>query len=219
MPRIVLLSDTHQHHRTLTIPDGDVLVHCGDWTNQGTPEAVTDFGAWLRAQPHAFKVLIAGNHDRCLDRRYPLARGSALRELAGSGELLYLEDSGVEILGLRFWGSPWTPPFFDWAFMVPSAQRARYWSMIPDDTDVLITHGPPFGLRDWNASGERCGDPELAKRVFTLPALKLHAFGHIHEGYGRTPARHLNGAIHTAVNAATCTGAYRPTNPPIVVDL
>lgn len=108
-PRLVLISDTHGMHASIDVPEGDVLVHAGDFSARGREREVADFGAWLAAQPHAHKIVVAGNHDFLFEREPERAR-----ELLG--DVHYLLDSGVEAAGLSFWGSPWQPWFHEWAF-------------------------------------------------------------------------------------------------------
>lgn len=205
--RLVLLSDTHRMHDRIVIPPGDILVHAGDFCGHGTREQARAFAAFLHALPHRHKVVIAGNHDRCLELEPALGR-----ELFAKCH--YLFDSGVEIEGLRFWGSPWQPWFLDWAFNLQRgpALRAK-WDLIPAGIDVLVTHGPPRGILDRTYSGECVGCDDLLAAVHRVRP-KLHVFGHIHEGYGEHEE-----AGTRFVNASICTLSYAPTNPPIVVDL
>lgn len=124
----------------------------------------------------------------------------------------YLENSGVEVAGLRIWGSPITPWFFDWAFnRQRGADIRRYWAQIPDQIDVLLTHGPPYGIRDLNWQGTLTGCEDLNQRVWEV-APKLHVFGHIHEAYGITE---VNGTQF--VNAANLNLQYQPVHAPVVV--
>lgn len=203
--RIVCLSDTHERHRRVEVPDGDVLVHAGDITMLGDPAVLRDFDEWLGLLPHGRKIVIAGNHEMYWSE----AKASLLTNA------IYLQDSGCEIGGLKFWGSPYTPQFFDWAFMLPRGKSLyEHWLTIPHDTDVLITHGPPQGLLDSvTPDGEHCGDYDLGVVVEAI-APKLHVFGHIHGGYGQ---RKWGETIY--VNASCVDEAYRPVNAPIVVDL
>ena len=210
--RIVCISDTHMTHRSLTLPEGDVLIHAGDATGRGTVEEVSSFLRWFNAQPHARKILIAGNHD-WLFQRHP---GIADQLLAENPDVTYLQDSGVEIDGVKFWGSPWQPWFMDWAFNLPrkGAQLGRTWERIPMDTDVLITHGPPYGALDLvEGREEHLGCEELQIRLAAVRP-RLHVFGHIHSGFGIARLGDT-----TYVNACTCTEAYKALHPPVVVDL
>jgi Icc-related predicted phosphoesterase len=217
--RIVCLSDSHNRHAALRVPDGDVLLHAGDATMHGTAEEVAGFDAWLARLPHRHKVVVAGNHDFLFEREPEAAR--ALLKSA-----VYLQDSGVEVDGLRIWGSPWQPWFFDWAFNLPrGAALKEKWDLIPEGTDVLITHGPPHRILDRVAGptsrvmatvtgrGSHVGCEELREAVFRLRP-RLHVFGHIHESYGQESRDGI-----TFVNASTCNRSYRPANPPVLVDL
>lgn len=210
--KLVCISDTHSMHRDmLEIPDGDVLIHAGDCLGQGTLDNIRDFNDWLGTLPHQHKILIAGNHDRAFQDTPELAREALTNAI-------YLEDSGIEIDGLRFWGSPWTPAFMDWSFMLDRGQPLQEkWQLIPDNTDVLITHGPPKGIGDqvfFELEDPNVGCAHLLERLDQLPALKAHIFGHIHEGYGT----HLHGRL-PLINASICTERYAPANLPIVLEL
>lgn len=208
--RVVFISDTHGLHRGLTIPDGDVVVHCGDATNIGEEREVRAFLGWFSRLPHKRKLFIAGNHDWLFEKEI----GRALSLIPPGVE--YLQDSGVVIDGVRFWGSPWQPEFCGWAFNLPRGDAlANKWATIPDDTDVLITHGPPQGIGDTiRPGGLSLGCAQLAARLQQLPRLQVHAYGHIHGGYGA----HERGAVRF-LNASVCNEAYEPTNVPIAVDL
>ena len=176
--RIVCVSDTHGSHRRTQLPPGDVLVHAGDLTLRGSLDDVDDFNRWLGTLPHRHKVVICGNHDRCFQDQPAEAR-------ARITHATYLEDSGCTIDGLTFYGSPWTPLFFDWAFMLPEAELAAKWALIPAGLDVLITHGPPHGVLDLTNRNEHAGSLTLLPRIRAVKP-RLHVFGHIHEAAGRT---------------------------------
>lgn len=205
--RIVCISDTHARHDELELPEGDILVHAGDFTRRGALADIEAFDRWLASQPHRHKVVIAGNHDFAFERQ-PQAARSALK----SGH--YLEDSGVELEGLKFWGSPWQPWFFDWAFNLQRGpELAARWALIPEDTDILVTHGPPAGHGDLTSRGDRAGCVDLLERIRVVKP-RLHVFGHIHEGYGQS----REGSTR-CVNASSLNLAYEPVHEPVVVDL
>jgi Icc-related predicted phosphoesterase len=149
-------------------------------------------------------VFIAGNHD------WPFYKHSRyVNHWVKHGT--YLQDRSVLINGLKFYGSPWQPDFCNWAFNLPRGQRlAAVWRCIPEDTDVLITHTPPFGILD---SADRFGCQDLASRIRELP-LKLHVFGHVHTGHG---VEKRGGT--TFVNASICDMDYEPVQLPIIIDL
>jgi predicted phosphodiesterase len=209
--RLVIASDTHEQHAGLVVPDGDVFIHCGDLTYRGDLQAIANAGKWIRSLPHRHKIVIAGNHDWAFELKLDAARSRL-----GDGEdgLVYLQDFGVTIDGVSFWGSPWQPWFFDWAFNLRrGAALTAKWALIPDSTDVLITHGPPMGVLDFVPRGEHVGCADLLSRIAILKP-KVHAFGHIHEGAGVLDQDGI-----TYVNASICDGEYRPVNPVRVVDL
>lgn len=208
--KIVCISDTHGMHRQVKVPDGDLLIHAGDCLGQGTLDDLEDLNDWFGSLPHQHKILIAGNHDWCFQDEPEESR--VLLTHAH-----YLQDSGLELEGLRFWGSPWTPVFFNWAFNLERGpELAERWERIPEKLDVLITHGPAAGILDTVPSGTgdiSVGCEELARVLESRPP-RLHIFGHIHESYGQ---KQVGNCLH--VNASTCTGSYKPLNLPVVLDL
>jgi hypothetical protein len=206
--RLILLSDTHSLHKNMThpIPDGDVLVHCGDFTGVGELRDVLGFNDWLGGLPHEHKVVIAGNHER------GWTQGNLEGVLTNA---TYLQDSLINIRGVNFYGSPWTPNFgWGWAFNARRGEEIRgHWGRIPrGQVDVLITHGPPMGILD-RVGFESVGCADLRTRVADV-APTLHVFGHLHEGYGQTKIGQT-----TYVNAAICNEMYEPINAPIVLDI
>lgn len=184
--KLVLISDTHQQHKRIRMPRGDVLVHAGDFCSRGTAEEVKAFGAWLRGLDYRHIVFISGNHDRLFERNRRKALGHIPRKTDSGGKIHYLQDSFIRIENVKFYGSPWQPKFYNWAFNLPrdGTQLKSKWDKIPEDTNVLITHCPPHGILDmpWLRS-ERIGCKLLFQRVLDIKP-KLHVFGHCHEGYG-----------------------------------
>ncbi|MFH1811393.1 MAG: metallophosphatase domain-containing protein [Pseudomonadota bacterium] len=186
---LVCVADTHMFHDDFkSFPDGDVLVHAGDLTRQGSAKELATALAFFTALPHRHKVFVAGNHDWLFAREPERAR-----ELMRG--VTYLEDSGAEVAGLRFWGSPWQPQYGGWAFNLPRGPAlAEKWARIPDNVEVLVTHGPPFGVLDDAAayrhgllagSGdwhEGCSD--LGERVRQVRP-RVHIFGHMHGNQGK----------------------------------
>ena len=207
--RIVCLSDTHGYTRfdasgqsVIDIPDGDVLIFAGDICSRGHDIDALRFDAFLAQLPHPHKLVIAGNHDWCFELKGK-AHAQALLKSAR-----YLEDEAVIIEGIKFYGSPWQPEFFNWAFNLPRGEAlAKKWRLIPDDTDVLITHGPPLGILDKTDRGEAVGCYDLRQALQRVKP-QLHVFGHIHHSYGRE----TQGST-TYINACICTESYQPLNP------
>jgi Icc-related predicted phosphoesterase len=169
---------------------------------------VAAFVQWLAGLDHKHKILIAGNHD-WLFQKDPARAKSILPE-----SITYLQDRRVEIQTLKIYGSPWQPAFMGWAFNLPRGRPIRKkWKRIPDDTDILITHGPPAGILDQSYAGEHVGCADLRETIQRVKP-KLHVFGHIHKSYGSTV---VSGTRF--VNASICNEDYLPSNPPVVIDL
>ena len=207
--KIVCISDTHGKHADLRLPEGDILIHAGDFMTYGDRiSEIAKFNHWLSKQPHRHKIVITGNHDLIFESDPSLAR----MQLPAA---TYLENSAVEIEGLRIWGSPQQPRFLDWAFNVDRGSAIRrYWDMIPPETDILITHGPPFGILDTiTSSDESLGCEELAVAVQRVRP-KLHVFGHIHSGHGECGQDGIR-----YVNASILDENYRIAYSPQVVTL
>jgi Icc-related predicted phosphoesterase len=216
---IVALSDTHGLHGEMThpVPDGDVLIHAGDFCGHGRMQEVSEFAAWLGALPHRHKLVIPGNHDRPVEEQE-----HACRRLFEAHGIQLLVGHTVEVAGFRFFGSPYTPTFLNWHFMRERGALIRAeWNAIPDDADVVITHGPAYGHGDLAPSW--MGQPPSHVGCFELLARlravqpKLHIFGHIHGGYGATISDEIEGTRF--LNAAVCTESYQPTNAPHLVQL
>lgn len=207
--KLVCISDTHgKHGRMPELPDGDVLIVAGDISNVGTREQIIQFNDWIQHRPHKHKLVIAGNHDWYFYRKPEKAR-------ALMTNCTYLQDESVVIDGVKFYGSPWQPTFYNWAFNLDRGEPLReVWNKIPDDTDILITHGPPAGKLDAAMDGRGTGCVDLNDRVFKVRP-KVHIFGHIHECYGTLDI----GSSTLYVNASVCTRQYIPSNSAIVVDI
>lgn len=205
--RIVAISDTHSLHRQIQIPEGDVLVHAGDFTEAGTREEALDFALFFKELPHKHKIVIAGNHDFYFEN-HPTEAAELFNEFH------YLLDQELVIDGVKFYGSPWQPRFQQWAFNLGRGEEIRAkWDLIPEDVDVLITHGAPLGIGDENFEGEEIGCEELRKAVARIHP-PHHIFGHIHEGFGK---RVIDGTAF--YNVAICDYTYQATNSPTIIDL
>lgn len=216
--KILLISDTHNQHENIPSKfidnlDGDIdmIIHAGDLTGSGSRAQLKPFFEWYQKLPFKHKIVIAGNHDFFFEEAPEYEIESFLAEYPG---VTYLNDSGVEIDGFKIWGSPITPYFCNWAFNRVGDNIKKHWSLIPLDTNILITHGPIYGYLDKvGRFGKGC--EYLLETVKTLPDLKLHVFGHIHEGYGR---EHLeSGAI--IVNASLLNENYYMVNEPLTLEL
>ena len=208
--KLVIISDTHNKHGEMEIPEGDVLIHAGDSTNWGDMKHLTNFIEWFNGLDFDHKIMISGNHDTMFQNQ----QSDKLKKIIGN-DAIYLEDDSVTIDGVNFYGSPWTPWYGDWAFTVRSiGERERIWKKIPDDTDVLITHGPPFGILDRSGfSMEHVGCAALLSRVKKIKP-KVHVFGHIHFDYGEEEQDGIR-----FVNASMVGEDRLLSNEPIVLDI
>ncbi|MCK4494644.1 MAG: metallophosphatase domain-containing protein [Methylococcales bacterium] len=178
--QLTFISDTHSYHNTLTLGSGDILIHCGDFTRDGSLNDTQCFARFMAAQDFTYKIVIAGNHDACFEND----EKEQAEKLLNDYGIIYLNDSGVELKGLKIWGSPIQPTFYNWCFNRHRGEKIqKHWHLIPEDTDVLLTHGPVFNILDLVHRGENVGCKDLLKAVQRIKP-KIHACGHIHEAYG-----------------------------------
>lgn len=207
--RLVFFSDSHNKHNKIEIPEGDFLFFTGDLSGRGKLEDLKKFVKFYASQSHRHKVMIAGNHDFCFENEL---RSEAEKIVTDAG-IIYLNDSGIELEGLKIWGSPIQPWFHNWAFnRYPGEDILKHWNLIPNDLDVLLTHGPPYGIMDRTAHGELVGCPDLLKKVQELKP-KIHAFGHIHEAYGMEERGET-----VFINASNLDHEYQYAHPAVLLE-
>jgi predicted phosphodiesterase len=212
--KIVALSDLHGYLPE-NVPACDLLLLAGDLTPVSNHSLAFQaawldgpFRAWLRGVPARKVIGIAGNHDFLFEQMPALVP----KDLPWT----YLQDSGTEWEGWKIWGTPWQPWFFDWAFNGDPERLRRQWALIPDDTDILLVHGPPHGYGDGVPEGERlrrCGCPQLLRRIGQIRP-RLVVFGHIHEGRG---AWQLGPTL--LANVTLLDASYRAVYEPWAVEL
>lgn len=213
MRKICMISDVHEQWMKLKIPSCDLLIVAGDITYVGDYAKIQEFNNWafkLQNKGHVGDVLlIAGNHDLTAQRD-PETWKALLPDVT------YIEDEEVTRLGLRIYGSPWTPSFFkeSWVFNADRGEQIKqYWDKIPAGLDILITHGPAYGQGDLTPRGERVGCYDLREAILDKKP-RVHVCGHIHHAAGISM---LGNTV--CVNAASCTEAYKATNMPIMIEL
>ena len=223
--RITFISDTHTKHAQITqdLPGGDLLIHAGDLMNSGYYwEEVYPFLDWYNnLGNYDHKVFIAGNHDRLFEDEAEKIKGL----LTGYKNIDYLRDEWIivgdadphdpNVKTAKIYGSPWQPAFYNWAFNLPrnGEDLREKWFWIPDNTDILVTHGPPWGHCDVTPYGNlNVGCELLRVRVDELKP-KIHVFGHVHSGYGYK----FHEGTHF-INAAVLSERYQYSNKPITVD-
>ncbi|XP_065069447.1 LOW QUALITY PROTEIN: metallophosphoesterase MPPED2-like [Rhopilema esculentum] len=227
--RFVCISDTHNKTDEMQLPEGDILLHAGDFTQVGAPSEVEHFISFLDRVRPSFQqiVVIAGNHDLTFDTdNYSSIDVAAMFHKGKTFDLkaiksslqqkcTYLEDNGTEIAGIKVYGTPWQPEFGGWGFNLRRGPDClEKWRKIPDDIEILITHEPPLGHGDKCQSGARAGCAELLSTIQSRVKPKYHIFGHIHEGYGIT-----TDGVTTYINASSVNLGYRQVNDPIIFDM
>ena len=217
--KITFISDTHNKHHEVTslLPGGDLLIHAGDATSRGYSNEISEFLNWFNGlDGYTHKIFIAGNHDWGFQESPDMCR----QLLKFYPNVTYLQDN-LEVIGedynsaVKVYGSPWQPEFYNWAFNLPRQgwELEVKWNDISPDTDILITHGPPWGHLDTvKGRTDNLGCEVLSERLKSLKP-KIHVFGHIHTGYGYK----FDGDTHF-FNAAVLDEQYYFTQKPFTVE-
>ena len=217
--KITFISDTHNKHKQITehLPGGDLLIHAGDISSRGYKHEIQEFCKWFNSlENYTVKTFIAGNHDFGFEKEPEMAK-----EVVDSYKWIdYLQDDflgyGVDTENfVKIYGSPWQPEFHNWAFNLPKngKELEDKWNNIPDDTDILITHGPAFGYLDKIVGQyENLGCELLTKKIKEIKP-KIHVCGHIHSGYGYV----FDGDTHF-INASVLDEQYAYTQKPLTVE-
>ncbi|PRY38488.1 Icc-related predicted phosphoesterase [Spirosoma oryzae] len=219
--KIVCISDTHGFHNQFTQVinelEADVLIHAGDFTRHGTVQDCSSFLNWYAGFTHIpNKLFICGNHDE-FPEKYPVLFDNLVAEFP---EVTYLHHRQVTIDGVKFWGSNYSPAFWNWFWMVRRGEPSRIlWDMIPEETNILVTHGPVHDILDETVDGIRAGCEALHERIADMNQLKLHVCGHIHEARGEGCWEIGNTVWKRFVNASLINEQYRPVHKPIIVEL
>lgn len=204
--KIVCISDTHNKHNFIQIPPGDLIIHAGDFTEAGSKAETLNFLSWFSALPHPHKILVAGNHDFYLEKNQ-----TSIADMIPDN-IFYLKDSGVCINNVHFWGSPYTRGNGTWAFNKNTGEEIMvHWQLIPDNTNFLITHTPPFRILDELDNKKHIGCDKLLNRIRQIQP-DYHIFGHNHNDYGieRT-------STTVFVNSSSMDDRYRLINAPLVI--
>lgn len=215
MTKIVCISDTHTRHYELKIPPCDILIHAGDMTGRGSLFEFKEIGDWFKSLLAANVcqdiIFIAGNHDFGLQRNPT----TMLNYSFDHSRIHYLQDSSIILKGIKFYGSPWTPEFHNWAFMKSDDDLIPIWNQIDINTNILITHGPAYEILDKNINGTNCGSRSLLSKIEDLSLtdhLKYHIFGHIHEQGGK---RHKAKII--SYNVSNLDERYKVIHKPMII--
>jgi Icc-related predicted phosphoesterase len=212
--KLVCISDNHNNYNDFIVPNGDVLIHAGDFSYQGKPGEIVDFMDWLNRQPHTHKLWIPGNHELSLED-FPYNIETIEKETSS----VCLHNKEYTIDGARFFGAAFTPEFNHWAYNLTDRQSKVFWENAPS-TDVLVSHGPPRDVLD--TSGYH-GRPLGCKYHFeylkrTKP--KINVFGHIHGSGGlEEKLQWDNGSTTLCANVSVLNEKYKFENEPTVLDV
>jgi Icc-related predicted phosphoesterase len=217
--KITFISDTHGKHDQITshLTGGDVIIHAGDMSSMGYKHEIQQFLKWFNGlDNYTHKIFIAGNHDWGFQDSPEMCK----ELLDFYNKVTYLEDD-MELIGddyttaVKVWGSPWQPEFFNWAFNLPrmGEELKEKWELIPNDIDILITHGPPWGHLDTVVGNPMNLGCELLTERIKVITPKIHVFGHIHSGYGYK----FDGNTHY-FNASVLGERYNFDNKPMTVE-
>lgn len=240
--KVAALSDMHGN-LAVKVPPCHVCLIAGDvcpWKRSDQPFdqirwLINEFAAWTKDQPAARFLVTWGNHDWCGQKLPHLVpKIPNVEFLCDSGtRLTYWAGSQEPDEEYRCWGTPWQPPFYDWAFNLPEADLERKWALIPDKTDILVCHGPPRGFGDLverhhdeplqeheeeTIGGVLVGSVSLLKRIQRVKP-KLVVFGHIHPGRGQWKLVHEDGSRTILANVSVLDDQYRLAHEPMEFEL
>ena len=210
--KIVFISDTHNKHKKIKeLPNADVIVHSGDFTSMGYEYEILNFFKWYsNLNQYKYKIFIAGNHDILFEKN------SSLAKTLIPDNIIYLEDNGIVLDDIHFYGSPVSLPFYNWAFNRTEEILKKHWEAIPNNVDVLITHTPPYKIRDFAEFGTKnhCGSKSLYNEIIKRIKPKISCFGHIHSEYGITDINNIK-----FINSSMLNDDYIYQNKPILVEI
>lgn len=215
MTKVLCISDTHSKHNQIPkewLEPADIIIHAGDISNVGSFLDIEHFCMWFSSlDQYKHKIFIAGNHDWS----FQTSPDHTADILSRFPNVTYLQDSSVTVEGLKIYGSPWQPEFCDWAFNLPrnGEQLEEKWNAIDVDTDILITHGPAWGMLDIVPGNLRVGCEILTEKIKNSKVRTLIC-GHIHHSYGEM----MRDWVHY-INAATLNERYEVQNPPIIFEI
>lgn len=222
--KIVAISDVHGKWNKITIPDCDLLISAGDYSFRGERWMIEDYHRWLNNQKARHIISGQGNHELAVEADFAGSKALALEECP---RCHFIDEGPIEIEGVKIWYSAITPWFYDWAWNRRRTEEENkafgggwikpHWNKIPEETDVLVTHGPPYGILDVvrrpdGTPKERVGCEDLKNRILEVKP-DLHIFGHIHHSHGQV---HQDGVSY--YNVSICDEMYMPSNPITVID-
>lgn len=209
--KICAISDTHNKWNNLVIPECDLLISAGDYSFRGEKHIVKEFHTWLNKQPAKHIISVQGNHELWVEDNFLEAKQIALEACP---KVHFMDEGLVEIEGIKIWCSAITPEFCNWAWNVNRGDDIKkHWDRIPKDTQILVTHGPPYQILDYAPKCGNVGCEDLFTRVLELKDLKVHFFGHIHHSYGQKEFNSIK-----FFNVSNCNESYQSVNPVTIID-
>jgi len=218
--KIWFISDTHNEHELLKVPDVDIVIHCGDESTSGNahwnePEARAFF-EWYSAVDIPTKIFVPGNHSVAIEQ--------GLIRAENFPRVTFLIHKMMEWNGLKIFGSPYTPKFFNWAYMRERSDLDPIWETIPDSVDILVTHGPPKGILDVTRDMDtrqpvHVGSKSLQRHVLGRIKPKFHAFGHIHDEAGIINFGTITRDSTQFINCSCCNLAGKLKNHGLIVEI
>lgn len=217
--KAVIISDTHSKEKDIkwfknkeNINKVNMVIHCGDFSHN--KETFDKFIKWYANLEIEYKILIAGNHDtEIAENGYEW-----MKKLCDYYGIIYLQDTSIEIEDIKFHGSPWSNEYGDWPFMTNDIELDNYWQKIPNDTNVLITHGPAYKKCDslnQDINEPNVGSHSLNLKINKLNNLKYHFVGHIHDAGGEIN----QDKKYITYNASIMNYWFKPENEPYIFEL
>lgn len=224
--KVIHISDTHNKHNQIYWPfnlsDADMIIHSGDFSGVGAKYELENFFYWFQNLPIKYKIVIAGNHDKCFDSKFWGVNSNMeeyskdiIKEFTKNENNFFLMNETIEIEGINIYGSPWSKWFHgdNWGFNIPLGTDEEFYSKLPNKIDILVTHAPPLGKLDRTNNGNYAGCESLLNKVKQIKP-KYHLFGHIHEGAGET----FDGDT-IYLNSSIMNFLYEPVNSPQIFEI
>lgn len=209
--KIVCISDTHCQLSQVKVPEGDILIHCGDWTYTGEQKEMQAFGRHLKKLKHHIKILIPGNHDLTMDPQHPKYHKNAIKWIKPDETITIATNKLIQLNGLNILCSSMINPVGHWAFGRTEQEKLEFYSQFYGlKIDIVVSHSPPRYILD---EMMHYGCKELRSFINVIKP-KYHIFGHCHGNYGQITD---NGT--TFINASTCNLNYIPNNKPVILEI
>ena len=208
--KIVCFSDTHGQHRSKKLNKwfqdnpADMLIFAGDY-QLNSDDTGEDFIDWVSGLSYKYKIITAGNHDN----NFEITK----KKSEEYSDINFLIHNNIEIEGIKFFASAYSRTFGHWSFMTDEDTLEYLYKKIPNNTEVLITHTPPFKKLDLTFLEVNAGSTSLINRIENLPNLKYNIFGHIHEAYNTITKKGVK-----YINCSVVNEIYQMVNEPYIFE-